>query len=651
MSTIDTEIAAGPVRHPNTRYPQIGAGGRRSADRALAWRRALFATLVTGTCALLFGWMALLLGADGYDVWDVAMLACYLGTLPWVVIGLWNAVVGVALLHLDRDWLARVLPIRGLDDRTVPFRGRTAVVMPVYNENPERVVLHLSAVAASLRETGQDGAFEYFLLSDTQDPAVHEEERRRFEAWQRSVPYGDRVHYRRRTDNARQKVGNIEDFCARWGDRFKYMLVLDADSVMSGDAVLRLVRAMEANPRLGILQSLVVGLPAKSAFARIFQFGMRHGMRAYTTGSAWWQGDAGPYWGHNAILRLKPFVRHCQLPRLPGEAPLGGEILSHDQVEAAMMRAAGYDVRVLPLEEGSYEENPPTLPDFIKRDLRWCQGNLQYLRLLHWDRWRPMGRIQLALAILMYLSAPLWMGFVLLGVARVVATALAPELSLAIAPAVSQSVAAGTGVYLFALMMFIIFAPKIMGMADAFLSAEKRRAYGGGWRLAASSLIELLFGVVLAPVMAVAQTLFIAKLFLGGGARWAGQLRDPREVRLVEAVRGLWPQTLFGLAIAVSLAVFAPSVLPWAVPMFGAMVLAIPFALLTARPGLGRWAARHRLCLIPEETAMPAIVRAVMPHQQAAPLLPANASLAASEVPPVVPGRLSGRPVPADAER
>src|SRR5260221_7232165 len=186
------------------------------------------------------------------------------------------------------------------------------------------------------------------------------------------------------------------------------MLVLAADSLMWGAAFLRLVRAMQANPTLGILQTLVVGQPADSAFARIFQFGMRHGMRTHTTGIAWWQGSSGPYWGHNAIVRLEPFVAHCRLPTLSGRPPLGGPVLSHDQVEAALMRAAGYEVRGIADEFESWEENPPSLPDFIKRDLRWRQGNMQYLRLLCRRGLKPMGRFQLVNAIFMYLGAPFW---------------------------------------------------------------------------------------------------------------------------------------------------------------------------------------------------------------------------------------------------
>src|SRR5207249_6375301 len=133
----------------------------------------------------------------------------------------------------------------------------------------------------------------------------------------------------------------------RWGHLHDFAVTLDADSFMTAEAILRLVRVMQADPKLGIVQGLVVGLPSTSAFARIFQFGMRLSMRSYTIGSAWWQGDCGPYWGHNAIVRIAPLVAHCQLPVLAEGALVKGHVLSHDQIEAVLMRRAGYAVRVL----------------------------------------------------------------------------------------------------------------------------------------------------------------------------------------------------------------------------------------------------------------------------------------------------------------
>jgi hypothetical protein len=224
---------------------------------------------------------------------------------------------------------------------------------------------------------------------------------------------------RRRSDGVGYKAGNIRDFLDRWGDDYDLMLGLDADSFLGASSILHMVRIVQANPMLGILQSLVVGMPSRSAFARIFQFGMRHGMRSYTMGAAWWAGDCGPYWGHNAVIRVAPFRAHCRLPVLSGNGPLSGHILSHDQIEAVLMRRAGYEVRVLPEEMESFEENPPHLTEFTRRDLRWCQGNMQYWRLLAMPGLKPMSRFQIAWAILMYLSAFAWVAFMLLAALKV----------------------------------------------------------------------------------------------------------------------------------------------------------------------------------------------------------------------------------------
>ena len=226
---------------------------------------------------------------------------------------------------------------------------------------------------------------------------------------------------------------------------------------------------MQANPRLGILQTLVTGQPAESAFARIFQFGMRHSMRTHTIGIAWWQGPSGPYWGHNAIIRLQPFIAHCRLPLLPGRPPLGGPVLSHDQVEAALMRAAGYEVRVIADEFESWEENPPSLPDFIKRDLRWCQGNMQYLRLLARPGLKPMGRFQLVNAIFMYLGAPFW----ILMLAAGLAAALMPT------PSGAAQFPAALAFALYFATLAIGFAPRVLGVIDILLQPARRAAYGG----------------------------------------------------------------------------------------------------------------------------------------------------------------------------
>ena len=581
---------------------EVESGNER---RRLSARRYAFLALVVLTWFGMVGFMSAVLGRGGLTWVEAAMVLCFAMTVPWIAIGFWNALIGLFLLKFARDPLKAVCPFVAGGGEDEPIWARTAIVMPVFNESPQRVFQHLDAISRSLESGPWSEQFEFFVLSDTQDPELAAREERAFNAWRRRHPAPERLHYRRRSENRGYKAGNLREFCDTHGPDYDFMVVLDADSLMSGEAIVRLARLMQRNPRFGILQSLAVGLPSDSAFARIFQFGMRQGMRSYTYGSAWWQGDRGPYWGHNAILRLEPFRLYCDLPRLPGGPPLGGDVLSHDQVEAVLMRRAGYEVRVLPVEEGSYEENPPTLPDFIQRDLRWCQGNMQYFRLLGLPGIGALGRVQLGLAILMYLGAPFWIGFLLLSFSQVIFESF----GLASGTAVTfwGELGAGVGLGLFIAMMGMTFTPRVMGLLDVITSARKRRAYGGGWRAFGAGLVEIVFSMLLAPVIAVAQSIFIVGLFLGRQITWNGQNRDGHAISFAEAWRGLWPQFSMGVAATAVFVALMPSVLPFAAPLLLGLLLAIPLTVATSNPRLGRFLADWRVCSVPEEWAPPAV--------------------------------------------
>jgi membrane glycosyltransferase len=354
---------------------------------------------------------------------------------------------------------------------------------------------------------------------------------------------------------------------------------------------------MQAHPRIGILQSLVVGAPSTSAFARIFQFGMRHGMRAYTMGSAWWIGDCGPFWGHNAVVRIQPFAEHCHLPVLPGGPPLGGHILSHDQVEATLMRKAGYEVRVLPDERGSFEENPPTIFEFSARDLRWCQGNMQYWRLLNLPGLLPMSRFQLAWAILMFVGVP----------AMTLMIALLPVKVWQAEPGFPAASAAA--LYLTFLLMYL--APKLAGLADILLTRGGVARYGGLARFLASAATEIAFSFLLGAVTTFRITLFMIGLAFGRSVVWNGQSRDAHGVAWRVAVRGLWAPFLFGVAVCGALLMLSPAVLLWSLPLTLGYLVAVPFAVVTASPALGRLFIQKHLCAVPEEFDMPAELRSL----------------------------------------
>ncbi len=550
----------------------------------------MFAALVAATIAAMMALAAAALSADGLGPLDVALLALFLLTLPWTVIGFWNAVIGFMILRFAKDPVAAVTPAAARIRGDEPITSSVALLACIRNEDPARIMRNLAPMLAGLAPAGAH--FHLYALSDTGDPAIAAAEERAFTALAEKWRGGIDVTYRRRGDNAGFKAGNIRDFCLRFGARHDFAVTLDADSFIPAKAVLRMVRIMQAAPEIGILQGLVAGMPSTSAFARIFQFGMRLGMWSYTTGSAWWQGDCGPHWGHNAVLRLKPFTDHCRMPLLPGRGPLGGHVLSHDQIEAVLMRRAGYEVRVLAEEDLGWEENPPTLLEFIRRDVRWCQGNIQYWRLLMLPGLKFVSRCQLALAILMFLGSPAWMALLVLGTYGVT-TAERP----------SAFIAPGPGHAVLVLELLMWFAPKIAAVIDALTRAKARWRYGGAPLFLINVAVEAVFSLLLLPVMWFAHAAFLASLASGGGVGWGGQARDDHAVPLSLAIAQLWPQTALGWGSIAALAVWAPAAIPYALLIAGGPALAVPLCVATANRAAGAALVRGGIGRLPEETS------------------------------------------------
>ncbi len=337
------------------------------------------------------------------------LVVLFVATFSWLSLSFTAAVVGFV-------WL--VVNGRKRDALPAALKERTAVVMPIYNEAPSRVFGAMQAIMEDVEATGFGEAFDYFLVSDTTDGNVWVAEERAFLAMRERLPAA-RLYYRRRRKNTSRKAGNIADFVTRWGGRYAHMLVLDADSVMSGDTVVRLAAAMEADPDSGVIQTLPLVMNRNTLFARLQQFAARIAGPVLGAGLAAWMGRDGNYWGHNAIIRTRAFADHCGLPDLPGRPPFGGHILSHDFVEAALIRRAGYSVYMLPTLGGSYEESPPSLIDLASRDRRWCQGNLQHARIIGGRGFVWPTRQHFATGIMGYLASPLWMAQLLVGIVLV----------------------------------------------------------------------------------------------------------------------------------------------------------------------------------------------------------------------------------------
>jgi membrane glycosyltransferase len=562
----------------------------------LTRRRILYAALVTLTILAVLGLAILAVPPTSFG--GIAFLLLFAITMPWSVIGFWNALIGFLLMRLSADPAAAVNPLATSIRGDEPVTASTAILMCVRNESPEPVVRNLQPLLEGLARHGAAGRFHVYILSDSSIAEVVEAEEAVLtpfaEAWKDTIP----VTYRRRSVNTGFKAGNIRDFCDRWGHSHDLAVTLDADSYMPAETVLHLVRIAQANPKLGILQTLVVGMPSVSVFARVVQFGMRLGLRSYTLGATWWQGDCGPYWGHNALIRLEPFIAHCDLPKLRGDGPLSGWILSHDQVEAALMRRAGYEVRVLPIDGVSWEENPPTLLEFSRRDLRWCQGNMQYWKLIGMPGLKPVSRFHLLFAIWMYLGSPAWMammaiGTVLLAMSEASATRYVP-------------VKAGPGTALFAITLLMTFAPKIASLIDIFLEESKRRSFGGALLFVGNLFAEALFMLLLAPLIALTHTIFLIRLFIfRRGLSWNSQIRESHAVPWRLAFSKLWPQTIAGCVVLGVVALKSPHDIGFALMATSGLILAAPFAVATASPLIGRLFARLGIARLPEEQQPP----------------------------------------------
>lgn len=564
--------------------------------RDLRNRRFIVLALNVATYIALVVWAASVLAHGGWSVLDTVLIAAFAIGTPWTVLGFWNALIGLWLLHATRDPMAAVAPFATTERVAADgdITARTAILMTLRNEDPARAIARLRTVKQSIDATGQGAAFGYFILSDTDDATVAAAEERLVAAWQNETDDAARITYRRRTDNAGFKAGNVRDFCENMADGYELMLPLDADSLMTGDAVLRLTRIMQVYPRMGILQGFVVGSPSDSAFARIFQFGMRQGMRTYTMGQAWWVGDCGPFWGHNAVVRIAPFRDWCDLPKLPGKPPLGGDILSHDQVEATLMRRAGYEVRVLPEEMGSYEDNPPNIAEFMRRDVRWCQGNMQYLQLLRTPGLHAMSRFQLAWAVLMFIGIPAWTLMI----------ALLPLAGLETAASVEPFPATlAIGLYVTFFVMYLM--PKLAGFADVLATRGGTARYGGTIAFLRSAAVELVFSFLLGAVSTIRTTIFMIGLMFGATVKWGGQARDTERLTVTDAFADLWQQMLFGAIVCGALVLVDPMLLVWSLPLTAGYLLAVPFAVITAEPAVGRWCAHTGLCAIPEDVAPP----------------------------------------------
>jgi membrane glycosyltransferase len=574
-------------------------------------RRTVYMLLVAMTTLFAMSLLFAAYDSDGLTPLEIVLLVLYAILILWVASSFWSACVGFLLLFTRYDYFARRRNAVAIDATPLPDAARTAILMPVYNEDPARVFAGVRAIWQSLQATAEPDIFDFFVLSDTCDVNtwVHEE-CEWYRACEDMNAHG-RVFYRNRTHNVARKSGNIADFVERWGGRYRYMIVLDADSIMAGDTLVRMVRMMEANMDTALIQAPPVPVNRETLFARILQFASSAYGPIFTAGASFWQLDSSNFWGHNAIIRVAPFAEHCGLPCLPGEEPLGGTILSHDFVEAAMLRRAGWSVWLAYELNGSYEELPPTLIDYARRDRRWCQGNLQHARLISARGIHPVSRLHFTMGLMSYLSSPMWMLFLLLtGVDAYIQTQTIPVyfLSDRIEPVWPVSFVVEMKIVLiFTLAM--LFLPKIMALIIIATNGMRRRGFGGIVRASASALLETLFSILIAPVLMLFQTRFVWAILLHRTIGWPAQQRGDHQTRFIEAVSTHGLQTLFGVAAGFISYFYVPDYFWWFLPVLCGILLSVPLSMLSSSSRIGRATRYIGLFMTPEERQRPEVLK------------------------------------------
>lgn len=530
-----------------------------------------------------------------------ALLVLFTINFSWISLSFMSAIGGFIWLFAHSRAKTGVAPA---------LSTRTAVVMPIYNEAPERVFGALQAMIEDVQRTGRGEHFDWFFLSDTTNPDVWIAEERAFQALRTRIGDTANVYYRHRPNNTARKAGNIADFVTRWGGHYDHMVVLDADSLMAGSTIVALAAAMEADPDAGIIQTLPLIMNRNTFLARLQQFAARIYGPIIAAGLALWSGRKGNYWGHNAIIRTKAFAASCGLPDLRGKPPFGGHILSHDFVEAALLVRAGYAVYMLPALGGSYEESPPSLIDIASRDRRWCQGNLQHSRLLLTKKLKLASRQHFATGIMGYLSSPVWMAQLLVGIALVLqASFIRPEYfthEFAMFPdwPVFDYERALT---LFGVTMAVLLAPKFMGLLYALFRAPTRRVTGGVFGLTASFFIELIFSALIAPIMMVIQTGAVLQIVSGRDTGWQPQRRDDGSIPFLHIVRRHRSHVALGILTLIAGYLISPSLVAWMSPTIAGLILAIVISWASGQLWIGLALRRLGILVTPEETSPPGV--------------------------------------------
>ncbi|MBN9626399.1 MAG: glucans biosynthesis glucosyltransferase MdoH [Acidovorax sp.] len=583
--------------------PAESTAAWQGAAQRRRWTFALLTVLTTALASTLFASVQ----PDYENAWlSYGQIALFALLSAWVVTGFLTGLMGFwVMLRGDRH----ALSARSVAGHTLAPDARTAIIMPICNEDVATVFAGLRATCESVAATGHGTTFDVFVLSDSNDPAIARAERAAWEELRNALAQHSQqpqvqVYYRLRTRRTHRKAGNVADFCRRWGKDYRYMVVLDADSVMSGDCIVSMAKLMEAHPTAGIIQTATQAIGHVTLHARAQQFASRVTGRLFTLGMQYWQLGESHYWGHNAIIRVAPFMQHCALAPIQGTGGLSGGIMSHDFVEAALMRRAGYHVWLVADLIGSYEQQPPDLLAELQRDRRWCQGNLQNARLMAEPGIHPVHRSMFITGAMAYLSAPLWLAFLTLGTALWLSGAkLVADWHILPAELLA----------LWAWTLCLLFLPRILGVTAVFMRREQKQ-YGGAFSLLKSAVLESVMAILQAPVRMLAHSLFVLIALTGLKLEWKSPPREAHAVPWRHAVRQLAPMSAVIALLAAGVALIDSSALLWLMPVGLPLALAIPLAVWTSQIALGRALRAQRLLLIPEESWSPPVLRRAWMH-------------------------------------
>lgn len=568
----------------------------RQMNSLRVWAARLIAFGGTLAIAVLgFQQMLATFGSDPTPL-QIAFLALFTPTFAWVGFSFCATVAGLLAPRLQTP--------QGADD------ARVAVVMPIYHEDAAASVSLLLALADELVAEGMAERAEIFILSDSRIPAIAVQEAQVFAAARQRAPLP--LWYRRRASNEDRKSGNIAEFLRRWGGRFDQMVILDADSVMTGATIRALSARMQADPAIGLIQTMPMLVGGETILARLTQFAGRVYGPMIARGVSAWSGNTGNYWGHNAIIRTRAFAGACGLPRLTGTPPFGGTILSHDFVEAAALCRSGWHVRLDHDLRGSYEGCPQTLLDMAARERRWAQGNLQHLRLMTMRGMRGISRAHFIIGIMGFLMSPIWLSLILVGLALSATVLLStPEYF----PAAYQLFPewpvfdSRRMLWLFAGAMALLLLPKFIATFRAWARPLARNA-GGKVRIFASAIFETILSALIAPVQMLVQTRQIIEILQGRDSGWNAQVRAGHMPGWGVVLRHHWAHVALGLITLAVLWHFSPWQLIWLTPVLAGLILAPMTTRLSASPVFGRWTRMRGLLVTPEERDPPRILTA-----------------------------------------